>query len=247
MTHNDVASAVIGITAKRLTTATCFQSLVFMTSGRLLEPHKILALAFVDNCDTFMKSWPVIDLTTETFRDFHERLASKSVTTLFPHTAISATSDIARLSSVSGGRGDVQPHKADSTHLITVDFPFPLPPYRITNLDVSMGSVIAFSMHHISARSSTSNMNSDFMNSYTPCRDHWVGITVDFSGIRHKPATSSDTTTSSWTTRAALVKISVSPFVLELKVEHGDVDAAGYVGDLAGVDFYELKIRRCRN
>ena len=25
--------------------------------------------------------------------------------------------------------------------------------------------------------------------------------------------------------------------VLELKVEHGDADAAGYVGDLAGVDF----------
>ena len=35
--------------------------------------------------------------------------------------------------------------------------------------------------------------------------------------------------------------------VLELKVKHGDADAAGYVGDLAGVDFYELKIRRCRN
>ena len=77
-----------------------------------------------------------------------------------------------------------------------------------------MGSVIAFPMHHISARSSTSDVNSGFMNSYTPCtawRDHWVGITVDFSGIRHKPAMSSDTTASSWTTRAALVKISVSP------------------------------------
>jgi len=35
--------------------------------------------------------------------------------------------------------------------------------------------------------------------------------------------------------------------VLELKVEHGDADAAGYVGDLTGVNFYELKIRRCRN
>jgi len=32
--------------------------------------------------------------------------------------------------------------------------------------------------------------------------------------------------------------------VLELKVKHGD---AGYVGDFAGVDCYELKIRRCRN
>jgi len=52
----------------------------------LLEPHKILALAFVDICDTFMKSWPVIDLITETFRDLPEMLASKSVTTLFPHT-----------------------------------------------------------------------------------------------------------------------------------------------------------------
>jgi len=35
--------------------------------------------------------------------------------------------------------------------------------------------------------------------------------------------------------------------VLELKVKHGDADAAGYVGDFAGVDCYELKIRRCRN
>jgi len=135
-----------------------------------LEPHKILALAFVDICDTFMKSWPVIDLTAETFRDFPERLASKSVTTLFPHAAITATSDIVRLFSVPGGRGDVQPLKADSTHLITVDFPFPPLPYRITNLDVSMGSVIAFpTHHHISARSSTSDVNSGFMNSYTPC------------------------------------------------------------------------------
>jgi len=144
-----------------------------------------------------------------------------------------------------GGRGDVQPHKADSTHLITVDFPFPLPPYRITNLDVSIGSVIAFPTHHISARSSTSDVNSGFMNSYTPCtawRDHWVGITVDFSDIRHKPATSSDTTTSS-ARQAALVKISVRHRV----GTQGDADAAGYVGDLAGVDFYELKIRRCRN
>ena len=86
VTHNDVASAVIDITAKRLNTATCFQSLVCLTPGRLLEPHKILALPFVDICDTLMKSWPVIDLTAETFRDFPERLASKSVTTLFPHT-----------------------------------------------------------------------------------------------------------------------------------------------------------------
>jgi len=85
VTHNDVASAVIGITAKRLNTATCLQSFVCLTSGRLLEPHEILALAFVDICDTLMKSWPVIDLTAETFRDFPERLASKSVTTLFLH------------------------------------------------------------------------------------------------------------------------------------------------------------------
>jgi len=35
--------------------------------------------------------------------------------------------------------------------------------------------------------------------------------------------------------------------VLELKVKHGDADATGYVGDFAGVDCYELKIRRCRN
>jgi len=90
VTHNDVASAVIGITAKCLNTATCFQSLVCLASGRLLEPHKILALAFVDICDTLMKSWPVIDLTTEKFRDFPERLASKLVTTLFPHTPQSA-------------------------------------------------------------------------------------------------------------------------------------------------------------
>ena len=27
-------------------------------------------------------------------------------------------------------------------------------------------------------------------------------------------------------------------------VKHGDADAAGYVGDLAGVDFYELKMTR---
>ena len=86
MAHNDVASAVIGITAKHLNTATYFQSLVCLTSDRLLEPHEILALAFVDIRDTFMKSWPIIDLTTETFRDFPEKLASKSVTTLFPHT-----------------------------------------------------------------------------------------------------------------------------------------------------------------
>jgi len=68
VTHNDVASAVIGITAKHLNTATYFQSLVCLTSDRLLEPHEILALPFVDICDTFMKSWPVIDLTTETFQ-----------------------------------------------------------------------------------------------------------------------------------------------------------------------------------
>jgi len=48
VTHNDVTSTVIGITAKRLNTATCLQSLVCLTSGRLLEPHKILALTLVD-------------------------------------------------------------------------------------------------------------------------------------------------------------------------------------------------------
>jgi len=35
--------------------------------------------------------------------------------------------------------------------------------------------------------------------------------------------------------------------VLELKAKLGDADAAGYAGDSARVDFYELKIRRCRN
>jgi len=29
--------------------------------------------------------------------------------------------------------------------------------------------------------------------------------------------------------------------VLEHKVKHGDADAVGYVGDLAGVDFYNLR------
>ena len=44
VTQNDVTSTVIGIAAKRLNTATCLQSLVCLTSGRLLELHKILAL-----------------------------------------------------------------------------------------------------------------------------------------------------------------------------------------------------------
>jgi len=35
--------------------------------------------------------------------------------------------------------------------------------------------------------------------------------------------------------------------VLELKAKLGDADAAGYAGDSARVDFYDLKIRRCRN